>query len=79
MAALTVGELKIILNKYDDNMPLCITHCGKDHQYGVKDEDIFINKSPYFGNDPETEEYFYGCNYDWEKDEPINFLNIGTL
>ncbi len=79
MSVLTVGKLKNILKDYDEDMPLCITDSGKDHNYGVTFEDIKTMPNPYFGNDIETEREIYHKEYDWDEDEPIIFLNIGTL
>jgi hypothetical protein len=66
--ALTVGDLITILQQYDSNIPLVITNAGKDHQYGLYEEDISITDSAYFGNDGRAGEQF------GDKEE---FLNLG--
>ena len=55
---------------------IVVTDAGKDHQYGIKLDDIDEMESPYFGNDMKCEEYFnLDLNDDGNNTE--TFLNLG--
>lgn len=47
---LTVGEIKKILEKYDDAIPCVLTREGKGHQQPITLESIYEIK-PYFPNE----------------------------
>jgi len=70
MEYLKVKDLIGILQDFNDELPVIITHNGKDHQYGVTDDGIFLTKSAYFGNDPEADEAYGDCKL---------YLNIGNI
>jgi hypothetical protein len=70
MKYLTVKDLISILQEYDQNLPVIVTHSGKDHQYGINDEGIEIVESAYFGNDPDADDAF---------GEVDKYLNIGYI
>ena len=55
---LRVRDLKIILEDFDDNLPVVVTREGKGHDYGIVNDDICIIEDGYFGNDPEAWDAF---------------------
>jgi len=70
MKYMRVKDLVEELLKHDQELPIVITDCGKDHQYGVINSTIRETSNPYFGNDDGAEKAF---KYD------SKFLNIGTI
>ena len=71
MKYLRVKDLIEELQLFDVELPVIITHEGKDHQYGITQEGIYIVDSAYFGNDPDADEA-YGINCE-------AYLNIGNI
>lgn len=67
---LRVKDLIEKLKEFDENLPVVVTHCGRDHQYGITLADIFITDYGYFGNDNLAEIEF--------KHE-TEFLNIAQI
>ena len=70
MKYMRAGDMIEILSKYDPNIPLIVTHFGKDHQYGVQLKHIHTTNYAYFANDSDAEEAI--------GDEKV-FLQIGAL
>jgi len=70
MKNLRVKDLIEELQNLDPNLPIVITHDGKDHQYGITHNMIKEISNPYFGND---------SNADISFQDDIKFLNIGTI
>jgi hypothetical protein len=68
MKSLKVGELIEILKQHDPELPVVITHDGKDHQYSIKDKEIKIVNNAYFGNDNIADEQIGGRE---------SYLNLG--
>lgn len=75
---LTVDELIEVLSQYDGNLPCIITHIGKDHQYGITLENIYIKDGVYFGNDWDSDQQF-PCEDDDGNELNYKFLNVGSL
>ena len=83
---LRVKDLIQELQKYDGNLPVIVTHEGKDHNYGVKLSEIKITTHPYFGNDWDALKGFgmksfedYDEDIDGPNEENLEFLNIATI
>jgi hypothetical protein len=70
MKYLRIKDLIEILKTYDENLPVIVTDEGKDHQYGIKVDDISFTDAAYFGNDNGADKFF-------KKDK--NFLNIANV
>ena len=70
MNYLQVKDLIHILRQYNEDLPLVITHAGKDHQYGLTKQGIYTMHNPYFGNDTEAQIAF---------DEARIYLNLGSI
>lgn len=77
MKYLTVKDLIKELSKYDGDLPVIITDAGKDHQYGINDEDIKVVEHAYFGNDIGAEEAFSCYNEETGEEIDMNYLNLG--
>lgn len=45
---MTIKELKSVLEKYDETLPLVIYHSGKGHEYEILEEDIRKIEDAYF-------------------------------
>ncbi len=67
---LRIKDLIEILKTYDENLPVIVTDEGKDHQYGIKLNDISLTDLAYFGNDNGADVFFTNDK---------NFLNIANL
>lgn len=65
-----VKDLIEKLKEFDENLPVIITDCGKDHQYGIISEYVYITEYGYFGNDDLANDNF--------KNE-TKFLNIAQI
>jgi hypothetical protein len=77
MKYLRVKELIEELQKYDKEAVVIVTDEGKDHQYGIIDEQISMTDNAYFGNDMDCESFFK-IKYDDDGDKcSEKFLNLG--
>ena len=57
---MTVGELRDYLTRFDENLPLIVTHDGKGCDYGVVVNPIGKVDGAYFGNDMNAFHQFTG-------------------
>jgi hypothetical protein len=65
-----VKDLIEKLKEFDENLPLVVTRCGKDHQYGIIADDVFVVDGACLGNDKVAE-------LDFKHD--TKFLNIAQI
>ena len=70
---LRVGELKKILDQFDDDLPLIVTNDRKGDDFGVVAENIIIKTGAYFGNDMNAWDEF-----DTEDDEQ-QYVRLGIF
>lgn len=53
---LTVGELIEVLSKYDQSMKTVVLRDGNGHYSRVMENDVKVEKDPYFGDDTDLKE-----------------------